>query len=133
MSVSDPIADFLTRIRNACRAQHRYVDVDWSKLRQHIADILKSLGFIEDYLLKQEGDSRGTMRLFLKYSAGRAPVIRGLVRMSKPGCRRYVKHDQIPIFYGGFGVPIVSTSQGVLSGSEAKKRKVGGELLCLIW
>lgn len=133
MAVSDPIADFLTRIRNACKAQHRFIDMDWSKMKQNLADILKDQGFIEDYLVKQDSSSRGTIRLFLKYSTGRASIIQGLRRISKPGLRRYVKHDEIPVFFGGMGVPIISTSQGVLHGMEAKKRKIGGELLCLVW
>lgn len=133
MAVNDPIADFLTRIRNACKAQHRYVDVDWSKVIQYISEILKAEGFIENFLVKQESPSRGTVRLFLKYASGRAPVINGLRRISKPGLRRYVKHDEIPSSFGGLGVPIVSTSQGVLPGNEARKRKIGGELLCMVW
>lgn len=131
MAVSDPIADFLTRIRNAITAQHRYVDVNWSKMKQNMAEILKNQGFIESYLVKLD-NQRGTMRIFLKYS-GRQPVIQGLRRMSRPGLRRYVKHDDIPNFYGGMGLSIVSTSQGLLPGAEAKRKKVGGELLCLIW
>lgn len=133
MAVNDPIADFLTRIRNAIKAQHRYVDIDWSKMNQNLAEILKALGFIENFLVKQETSSRGTIRLVLKYCTGRMPVIQGLKRISKPGLRRYVKHDEIPTFFGGLGVPIVSTSEGVLPGYEARKRKIGGELLCLVW
>lgn len=132
MAVTDPVADFLTRIRNAIGAQHRYVDVSWSKLKQNIAEILKSQGFIESYLLKVD-NQRGTMRIYLKYSQGRLPVIQGIRRMSRPGLRRYVKHEDIPTFYGGMGVSIVSTSQGVLAGLDAKKRKIGGELICLVW
>jgi small subunit ribosomal protein S8 len=115
MALNDPIADFLTRIRNGCRAQHRYVDADWSKMKQNIADILKGAGFIDDYLVKHDTPSRGKIRVFLKYATGRN------------------KYDEIPTFFGGLGVPIVSTSQGVLPGTEAKKRKIGGELLCLVW
>ena len=133
MAVNDPIADFLTRIRNACKAQHRYVDVDWSKMKQNLAEILKAQGFVESFLVKKDSEARGTIRLFLKYSTGRFPVIQGLKRISTPGLRRYVKWDDIPTFYGGLGVSIVSTSSGVISGVEAKKRKVGGELLCLVW
>lgn len=131
--MNDPIADFLTRIRNACKAQHRYVDVDWSKMNQNIAEILKAAGFIDNFLIKKDSATRGTIRLFLRYSSGRSSVIQGLKRISKPGLRRYVKYDEIPIFFGGLGVPIVSTSQGILPGSEAKQRKIGGELLCLVW
>lgn len=133
MAISDPIADFLTRIRNSIKAQHRYVDVNWSKMRQEIAEILKAQGFIESYLVKQDNRNRGTMRLFLKYADGREPVIKGLRRISKPGLRRYVAHDEIPFFYGGLGLSIVSTSQGVMAGKTAKDRKIGGELLCLVW
>lgn len=133
MAMNDPIADFLTRIRNASSAQHRFVDADWSKMRQSIAEILKKYGFIDSYLVTKETECRGKIRLFLKYSMGRHPVIQGVKRISTPGLRRYVRHDQIPVFFGGLGIPILSTSQGILPGSEAKKRQVGGELLCLVW
>ena len=132
MAVSDPVADFLTKIRNAIKAQHRYVDVGWSKLKQNIAEILKGQGFIENVLVQHDNSNRGTMRVFLKYE-GRQAAIQGLKRMSKPGLRRYVSHQDIPKFYGGFGVSILSTSQGVMAGNEAKKRQIGGELLCLVW
>ena len=133
MSFSDPIADLLTRIRNAISAQHRYVDIRWSKLKQNIAEILKSQGFIDSYLVKQDNRNRGTIRVFLKYTDGRMPVIQGLRRVSKPGLRRYVGHQEIPRFYGGLGVSILSTSQGVMAGNDAKNRKLGGELLCFVW
>lgn len=133
MAISDPVADFLTRIRNSTRAEHRYVDVSWSKLKQNLAEILKSQGFIESYLVNMESPSRGTIRIFLKYTSARKPVIKGLRRMSKPGLRRYVTHDDIPQFHGGMGLSIVSTSQGLLPGIEARKRKIGGELVCLVW
>ena len=133
MAVSDPIADFLTRIRNATRAQHRYVDVSWSRLKQDIAEILKNQGFIESYLVKQDSNNRGTVRLFLKYTVHRSPVIQGIKRVSRPGLRQYVKHQNIPEFFGGLGVSIVSTSQGVMAGRDANERKIGGELLCLVW
>jgi len=133
MAISDPVADFLTRIRNAIKAEHRYVDVDWSKMRQTLAEILKSQGFIENYLVKVDEGKRGTIRMFLKYANGRRPVIQGLKRVSKPGLRRYVGHQDIPRFFGNMGLSIVSTSQGVMPGNEAKQRGIGGELLCLIW
>jgi small subunit ribosomal protein S8 len=133
MAISDPIADFLTRIRNSIKAQHRYVDIGWSKLKQNLAEILKNQGFIENYLVKQDNKNRGTIRIFLKYAEGRQPVIQGLKRVSKPGLRRYIGHEDIPRFYGGLGLSIVSTSQGVMAGTEARNRKIGGELLCLIW
>lgn len=133
MTISDPVADFLTRIRNAGRAQKRYVDVSWSKLKQSMADILQNQGFIESFLVKKDENQRGVIRMFLRYDRTRQPVIQGLKRMSRPGLRRYVKHDDIPMFYGGLGLSIVSTSQGVLAGKEAQKRKIGGELLCMVW
>ena len=133
MAVSDPVADFLTRIRNAIKAQHRYVDIEWSKMKQSLADILKNQGFIENYLVKMDDSSRGTVRLFLKYSNGRRAVIQGLKRVSKPGLRKYVGHQDIPRFYGNMGLSIISTSQGVMPGNEASQRGIGGELLCLIW
>lgn len=133
MAVSDPIADFLTRIRNGVRAKRRFVDVGWSKIKQKISDLLREQGFIENYLVKHDTPQRGTIRIFLKYDQHRMPVIQGIKRMSKPGLRRYVAHEDIPYFYGGLGVSIVSTSQGLLAGKEATKRKIGGELLCLVW
>ena len=133
MAVSDPVADFLTRIRNAIKAQHRYVDIDWSKMKQNLAEILKAQGFIENYLVKVDDKKRGMIRLFLKYASGRRPVIQGLKRISKPGLRKYVGHQEIPRFYGNMGLSIVSTSQGVMPGNEAKEKGIGGELLCLIW
>jgi small subunit ribosomal protein S8 len=131
--MSDPVSDFLTRIRNALKARHRYVDVPLSKLKQNIAVILKEQGFIENYLVKTDQNNRGTMRVFLKYRMGRTPVITGIKRMSKPGLRRYVSSEDIPHFYGGLGLSIVSTSKGVLAGQDAQKQKVGGELLCIVW
>jgi small subunit ribosomal protein S8 len=132
-ATSDPIADFLTRIRNATKAQHRYVDIDWSRMKQNIADILKSHGFIESYLVKLDNKQRGTMRIFLKYTDGRQPVIQGIKRVSKPGLRQYVGHQDIPRFYGGLGLSILSTSKGVMAGFDAMTKQVGGELLCLVW
>jgi len=133
MAVSDTIADFLTRIRNGTRAQHRYVDVQWSKMNQNLAEILKSQGFIESFLVKIENNQRGMIRVFLRYTDQRRPVIQGIKRVSRPGLRKYVGHNDIPHFYGGLGLSIVSTSQGVMAGSEAVKRGVGGELLCMVW
>jgi small subunit ribosomal protein S8 len=112
-------------------AKHRYVDLSWSKMRERLTVILKEEGLVDDYLIKKEG-TKGTIRVYLKYT-GRNPVIQGLKRMSKPGLRRYVTAENIPNFFGGLGVPIVSTSQGILAGKEARKRNIGGELLCLVW
>lgn len=133
MAVSDPIADFLTRIRNASRAQRRFVVINWSKLKESIAEILKNQGFIESYLVEKDENQRGIIRIYLKYTERRESVIKGLERVSKPGLRRYVRYEDIPFFYGGLGLSIVSTSQGLLPGAEAKKRKIGGELLCRVW
>lgn len=133
MAVSDPIADFLTRIRNGGRAKRRFVEVSWSKMKESLSEILKQQGFIENYLIKHDSPQRGTIRIFLKYDTNRLPVIKDLRRISKPGLRRYVTHNDIPYFYGGLGLSIVSTSQGVLPGIEATRRKLGGELLCMVW
>ncbi len=133
MSMNDPVADFLTRVRNASKAQKRFVDADWSKLKENIAEILKGQGFIESFLVKKDDKGRGTIRVFLKYGESRRPVIQGLKRVSRPGLRKYVKSVDIPVFYGNLGVSIVSTSMGVMAGLEAKERKIGGELLCMVW
>lgn len=134
MTISDPLADFLTRIRNAVKAELRYTDVSWSKIKENVAEILKQMGFIENYLVKHDQKQRGTIRIFLKYSTGREPAIQGLKRVSKPGLRKYVGYEEIPLrFYGGLGLSILSTSQGIMAGLEASKRKIGGELLCLVW
>ncbi len=133
MALSDPIADFLTRIRNAIKAEHRFVDISWSKIKENIAEILKKKGFVEHYLVQKDENGRGKLRVFLKYKEGRRPAITGLKRVSRPGLRQYVKHNEIPNFFGGLGVPVLSTSTGLLSGNDASERKLGGELLFLIW
>jgi len=132
MTISDPIADFLTRIRNALKAQHRYVDVPWSKLKECIAEILKEEKLIESYTVTKE-KTIGTMRIVLKYAAGQKPVIQGLKRVSRPGLRKYISHRDIIEYYGGFGVTILSTPKGVISGRQAKESRVGGELVCKVW
>lgn len=132
MSFGDPIADFLTRIRNSVRAQHRFVDVNWSRMNQHLAEILHENGFIEKFLLNKE-TTYGTMRIFLKYGSGRQCAIQELKRISKPGLRRYVAKDDLRRVFGGMGMSILSTSQGVMIDKEAHKRKIGGELLCQVW
>lgn len=130
MSLHDPISDFLTRIRNAMMAEHRYVDMAYSKLLASMAKVLKEQGFIENYLVDE---AKRKMRIFLKYTAERESVIRGLKRISTPGLRRYVAWQKIPRVLGGFGIAIVSTSRGVIDGESARREKVGGELLCTIW
>ena len=132
MSVNDPLADFLTRIRNATRAGHRFVDVQWNNLNQSVAELLQEYNFIEHFLVKEE-NKISTMRIFLRYIEGRRPLIRGLRKISNPGRRRYVGYEEIPSVFNGLGISVVSTSQGVLAGQEARKRKVGGELLCYVW
>jgi small subunit ribosomal protein S8 len=132
MNISDPIADLLTRIRNGSRAEKKFVDVPWSKMKESIVRLLVELGFIERYSVKSE-NTIGMMRVFLKYSKGRESAIQGLTRVSKPGCRRYIGHDDIPFFYGGMGVSLISTSRGVLTDKEAKKAGVGGEHLLKVW
>ncbi len=132
MSMHDPIADLLTRIRNALKAHHRYVDVCWSILNQNIVQVLKDEQYIEHFLVKEE-DGKSTMRVFLRYTTAREPMIRGLKKVSNPGRRKYVGYEKIPTVFNGLGISIITTSQGVLAGEEARKRKVGGELLCTVW
>lgn len=128
---SDSIADLLTRIRNALMAEHLYVDVQHSKMREAIVKILKQSGFIAHYLVKEENRKR-TMRVFLRYD-DRKPVIRQLKRVSKPSRRVYVPAAKIPYVFGNMGISVLSTSQGVLEGSVARSKNLGGELLCLVW
>lgn len=130
MSLSDPIANLLTKIRNAKSAKHRYVDVCYSRMIKEIVEVLKHTGFIENYLVN---DDKHTLRIFLKYSGLREPVIQGLKRFSKPGLRRYVGYREIPSVLGGLGISVLSTPEGVIDGETAKRKKVGGELLCYVW
>jgi small subunit ribosomal protein S8 len=132
MSVSDPISDMLTRIRNASRTGAPEVAMPHSRLKGEIARILKSEGFIADVAADQDG-VRKSLRLQLRYLGDGRPVIRGLRRVSKPGLRRYVAVDKVPRVVGGLGVAILSTSRGLLSDREARKANVGGEVLCYIW
>lgn len=132
MSLSDPIADFLTRIRNATKAKVRYVDVRWSKLVQNIADVLKEANLVDQYLVR-EMDGKKEMRLFLRYDMKGQSIIRGLKRVSKPGKRFFAPCDQIESVFNGLGISVLSTSQGVLCDREARKRRVGGEVLCYVW
>jgi small subunit ribosomal protein S8 len=129
---SDPVADMLTRLRNALQARHPKVDVPSSKLKMEIARILKDEGYILNYKLVDEGSAQ-TIRLYLKYTPGNQPVISRIERVSKPGCRIYVGSNQVPRVLGGLGVNILTTSRGVMTGAEARKAGVGGELLCQIW
>jgi small subunit ribosomal protein S8 len=131
-TTNDPISDLLTRIRNSVQAKHRFVDVMNSRMNRYIVSILKDQGFIENFMVKEEG-TIGVIRVLLKYVEGRNSVINGLVRISKPGLRKYVNHDAIPLVRGGLGISILSTSKGVMAGHEARKNKVGGEILCCVW
>ncbi|NLP37161.1 MAG: 30S ribosomal protein S8 [Firmicutes bacterium] len=132
MTMTDPIADMLTRIRNANMVKHDTVEIPGSKIKLAIADILKNEGFVKDYEYKQDG-KQGTIKIFLKYGPNREHVITGLKRISKPGLRVYARKDQLPRVLGGLGIAIISTSQGIMSDKAARKAGVGGEVLCYIW
>ncbi|HEU4326385.1 MAG TPA: 30S ribosomal protein S8 [Roseiflexaceae bacterium] len=132
MSVNDPIADMLTRIRNACMARHTTVVMPTSKIKLAIAEILKREGFIRDYEV-QEGKPSDTLQLTLKYTNDRRPVITGLKRVSRPGLRIYTGRADIPRVRGGLGLSILSTPKGVMAGHEAWHEHVGGEVLCYVW
>lgn len=135
MAVTDPIADYLTRIRNAQQAGHRIVDIPASKLKKRITEILYDQGYILKYKFVDEGFSgQGTIKVALKYDpVTKRPVIRELGRISKPGLRKYAKSDEIPRIINGLGIAIVSTSKGVVTDKEARAMNVGGELLCYIY
>jgi small subunit ribosomal protein S8 len=132
MAMTDPIADFLTRIRNANQARKERVDVPWSRGKEAVARLLTSEGFLRDCAVIGEG-TRRQIRLALKYDDQRRPVIRGLRRVSRPSLRVYVGKDAIPPVRGGLGINVLSTPAGVLTDREAKRRGVGGELLCSVW
>lgn len=131
MPVTDPIADMLTRIRNANIAHHDFVLVPLSKMKLAIARILKDEGFIADYEVLK-GKPQRMIRIHLKY-ADKQPILRGLERVSKPGLRIYVQRGEISRVYGGTGIAILSTSKGVMVGQEAWRQRIGGELLCQVW
>lgn len=130
---TDPIADMLTRIRNAARARHARVDLPASKLKVEIARILKEEGFISTYKLQDENKIRKTLRVFLKYTSDRRSVITGIRRISRPGCRSYIGKSEIRSVVGGLGINILTTPRGVMTGRAARKAGVGGELLCEVW
>ncbi|MCT6823294.1 MAG: 30S ribosomal protein S8 [Apilactobacillus sp.] len=132
MSMTDPIADFLTRIRNANMVRHDSVEVPASKIKKNIAEILKREGFVRD-VEYVEDDKQGVIRVFLKYGKNNERVITGLKRISKPGLRSYVKSDSIPKVLNGLGIAIISTSEGVITDKEARAKKIGGEVLAYIW
>ena len=130
---TDPIADMLTRIRNASRAKHPRVDLPSSKLKVEIARILKDEGYLASYKVVDDTKVKKTLRVYLRYTSDRRSVISNLKRVSRPGCRRYVGKTEIRPVVGGMGISIVSTPRGLMTGQTARKEGVGGELLCEIW
>ncbi len=132
MVMTDPIADMLTRIRNANLVGHEKVEIPGSNIKRSIAEILKREGYIRDAEFIAD-DKQGTIRVFMKYGKGQERVITGLKRISKPGLRVYASHDNIPRVLGGLGTAILSTSRGIMTDKEARKLNVGGEVLCYIW
>jgi small subunit ribosomal protein S8 len=130
--MSDPLADFLTRIRNAVRANFDTVEIPQSTLKVRVAEVLKKEGYIMAYQLEQQG-VQGTIKIELKYGPNREQVITGIRRVSKPGLRQYKKSQDIPNVMSGLGVGILTTSKGVISDREARRLNVGGELLCEVW
>ena len=132
MNVSDPIADMLTRVRNASRARHEEVLVPASRTKREIARILKEEGFIADVQEEREGPAQ-LLRLQLKYVDGKVPVVSGLKRISKPGLRVYAGKTEIPRVLGGLGLVIISTSKGIMTGQQARQAQLGGEILAYVW
>ncbi|MDD5190060.1 MAG: 30S ribosomal protein S8 [Dehalococcoidales bacterium] len=133
MTISDPIADMLTRIRNAVMARHDSVLMSSSKMRMAIAKILKEEGFIKDFELVKGKTAQKTLKIYLRYQERNQSMLTGLERISKPGLRIYVEKKEIPRVYGGLGIAIVSTPKGLMTGHKAWKQGVGGELICYVW
>lgn len=132
MVMTDPIADFLTRIRNANMVMHEKVEIPASKTKLAIAEILKNEGFIKDYEQIDDG-KQGVIRVYLKYGPDREKVITGLKRISKPGLKVYCKRDELPKVLGGLGIAVISTSKGIMTDKDARKQGLGGEVICYIW
>ena len=132
MSMSDPMADMLTRIRNAGMAKFESVDIPLSKLKKGVAEMLKKEGYINDYSVIQD-NIQGILKVDLKYDRNENKVITGIRKVSKPGCRVYVQADNIPRVMSGLGICILSTSKGIITDADARKMNVGGELLCEVW
>jgi small subunit ribosomal protein S8 len=130
--LTDPISDYLTRIRNALKAEHEEVEIPSSRLKREMSRILKEQGYITDFSVDQ-GDVGEVLRLKLRYTDERSPVITGMERVSRPGRRRYVASEAVPRVFGGMGTTIVSTSSGVMTGHEARKKGVGGEVVAYVW
>lgn len=133
MVMTDPIADFLTRIRNANMSMHANVAIPSSKVKVALAEILQKEGYIANFEVKEDEGNKATMKITLKYSPDKERVITGLKRISKPGLKVYCKKDNIPKVLGGLGVAVISTSQGVMTDREARAKGLGGEVLCYIW
>ena len=131
MTMTDPVADLLTRIRNASEARHESVNVPSSKLKLEIARILKEEGYISNFSLAED-NRQSVLRIQLRYAAGKNPVISSLERVSRPGCRVYARKSEIPSILGGLGICIMSTSQGIVTGKRAQEKGLGGEVLCTI-
>jgi small subunit ribosomal protein S8 len=132
MTMTDPIADMLTRIRNAARASHDSADIPGSRVKINIAKVLKAEGYIKNFRIVSDGRHR-MVRVFLNYDEHGQPVIGGLKRVSKPSCRVYCRHDEIPSVLGGFGISIVSTSKGLVTDRQARELGLGGEVVCSAW
>jgi len=131
MSLSDPIADMLVRVRNGCRAGVEHVSLPHSRMKGELARIFKREGYIADYVV--ESSALKTLRIYLKYDAQHQPAIRGLKQVSKPGLRKYVGADSIPKVLRGMGIAILSTSSGMMTDREARTKKIGGEIICTVW
>ena len=132
--ISDPIADYLTRVRNAILANHRVVDVPASNIKREITKILKEKGYILNYKFEDEKDYQGSIKIALKYHPeSKVSAIKGLKRISKPGLRQYCTHEDIPRVLNGLGIAIISTSKGVITDKEARDQKIGGEILCYVY
>jgi small subunit ribosomal protein S8 len=132
MSMTDPIADLLTRIRNATKEKHEKVEIPASRLKANIVRVLKEEGYIKNFRLMRE-EGRPVIKVYLKYTDAGSSVIQGIKRISRPGLRRYIGYQDMPRPLGGAGIAIVSTSQGVITGQRAKAQKTGGEILCEVW
>ncbi|MGB9812677.1 MAG: 30S ribosomal protein S8 [Thermovenabulum sp.] len=132
MAITDPIADMLTRIRNANDAGHLTVEIPCSKMKKAIAQTLKDEGYIQDFEVIEDG-KQGIIKIYLKYGPNKEKVITGIKRISKPGLRIYVRKDQIPKVLNGLGIAILSTSKGIMTDKKARQEGVGGEVICYVW
>ena len=132
MAMTDPIADMLTRLRNANNVFHESVEIPGSKVKTAIAEVLKEEGFINDYTFNEDG-KQGVISVSLKYGPNREKVISGIKRISKPGLRQYAKHNELPRVLGGLGIAIISTSKGIMSDKQARKVGLGGEVIAYVW